>query len=161
MTNRFSKPGNLFTRTLFLVLVGMLTGALFNALRPAHGIPWYEAWSQSLMVKAQQEGFPVLAAGEVREVAEDGWHQLLDARALSEYDEGHVPGALSLPFKEVAEVFPEVQLMLVPEQRLITYCSGNACEDALSLARFLRDQGYTNVAVFIGGMEAWREEETP
>jgi len=158
MTNNIQKPGHLFTRALFLVMVGLLSGVLFNALRPAHGIPWYEPWSQSLAMKARQEGFSVLSLEEVRALVADpeGLHLFLDARGSGEYDVDHIPGAVSLPAKEVLQLFPDVQMMLYPDQPLIAYCSGPACEDALALARFMRGQGYTNVVVFIGGMEAWR-----
>jgi rhodanese-related sulfurtransferase len=40
---------------------------------------------------------------------------------------------------------------------LVTYCSGPTCANSQIAARKLKALGYTNVRVYTGGKQAWRE----
>ena len=150
------KPGTLLTRALFLVLAGMLAGVIANALRPANGIDWFYPWSTYLDARAAEEGVALASLAETLTAAQSGEALVLDARPLAEYDAGHIPGALSLPMRQVEQAFVAMQLFMSPDLPIITYCSGPACDDALRLALFLREQGYPQVRVFTGGMEEWQ-----
>lgn len=150
-----NKPGTIWTRALFLIVVGVLSGVLVNALRPTGSIAWVQDWGRYVEARALKEGIPLISAEEARRQADTGAAMLLDARPDAEYDAGYLPGALSLPYQRVDEVFPDVQLFLFPDQPLVTYCSGPSCDEALLLALFLREQGYTNVSLFAGGYEGW------
>lgn len=156
-----NKPGNLFTRVLFLLVGGILAGVIANALRPDGGIAWTYSWSRHLEVRAGEEGVGLIEAAGVRAHSESGEYLILDARSEEEFRAGHIPGAMLLPYDAIDEAFPEIQLFLFREQPVITYCSGPACDDGLMLGLFLRDQGYTNVFLFAGGMEAWRRADYP
>ncbi len=154
-----NKPGTLFTRVLFLLFSGLFAGGIVNALRPDGGIAWFYNWDEHLESRAVQEGIGLISVAYVHEQTLLGESIILDARTPEEYAEGYIPGAMLLPYRDIDEVFPEMQLFLFPEQPVITYCSGPACDDALMLGIFLRDQGYTNIHLFAGGMEAWRAAE--
>jgi rhodanese-related sulfurtransferase len=150
-----SKAYSIFLQAAALLMAGALLGALFNTLRPTHRLPWHYPWSQRVQAQAQAEGVPLLSLAETRAAMERQTHWLLDARTAQEFYTGTIPGALSLPMRDVDEAFVDVQLMILPEESVITFCSGASCDDALLLALFLREQGYTNVAVFAGGIEEW------
>ena len=154
MTQPKAKPGTLLTRALFLALVGVLSGVVVNSLRP-DGIPWVYAWSAHVEVRTLQAQMAIATVDEVAEATHTGSHIILDARSSDEFHRGAIPGAISLPFGNVEQAFPEVQLFLFEEQPIITYCSGPTCDEALLLGLFLRDQGYTNVAVYVAGFEEW------
>ncbi len=160
MTN-INKPGILFTRVLFILISGALSGTIVNALRPDGGIAWFYNWNEHMEARAREEGFDLISITDMRRYSESGEYIILDARPLPEYATGYIPGAMSSPYHEAGEQFSEIQLFLFPEQPVITYCSGLACDDALLLGIFLRDQGYTNVYMFSGGMEAWRAAGYP
>lgn len=149
------KPGTLLTRALFLLMAGLLAGVVANALRPDGGLAWVYAWDQYVEARARDEGIGLITAEQLRIRLEAGEVTVLDARSLEEYDAGHVPGALSLPMRSVEEAFLEMQFFLLPDQPVVTYCSGPACDDALRLSLFLRDQGFSDVTLFPGGMEEW------
>jgi rhodanese-related sulfurtransferase len=83
---------------------------------------------------------------------------LLDARAAAAYRQGHIPGALSLPLGEFAQVFPPLARRLREARMLVTYCSGPNCGDARDLARRLWDRGLKNLLLYKGGMEDWNEK---
>ena len=78
---------------------------------------------------------------------------IIDARTQSEYDEGHIPGAILIPEYEIAQraesEFPD------KNQLILVYCrSGRRSKIA---AEELVKLGYTNVKEF-GGIIDWEYE---
>lgn len=79
----------------------------------------------------------------------------VDARSAEEYAEGHIPGALSLPFDDVykkpelAKTFDEKGLPI------IVYCGGGDCDLARTLAYALIEAGHKRVLVFKDGLPGW------
>ena len=75
---------------------------------------------------------------------------IIDARTQSEYDEGHIPGAILIPEYEIAERAQEE--LPNKDQLILVYCrSGRRSKIA---AEILVDLGYTNVKEF-GGIITW------
>ena len=78
---------------------------------------------------------------------------IIDARTQSEYDEGHIPGAILIPDYEIADR-AETELP-DKEQLILVYCrSGRRSKIA---AEELAKLGYTNVKEF-GGIIDWEYE---
>ena len=79
---------------------------------------------------------------------------ILDVREQSEYDSGHIPGAVLFP---VGEIAADTAAAVIPEKdaAVLVYCrSGNRSKTASSaLARL----GYTNIYEF-GGINTWPYE---
>ena len=94
-----------------------------------------------------------------RELWEAGRVIFLDARTFEEYEAGHIPGALALPYDAFEEFYPDVidQLLAAGDRVLITYCSGKECEASVHLAEQLYYEGFNGVRVFFGGWPAWQE----
>jgi hydroxyacylglutathione hydrolase len=80
---------------------------------------------------------------------------LLDVRALGEWTDGRIDGALNLPLTHLAERLGEV-----PRDRsLVVYCgSGYRSSIGTSL---LRREGVGEVANLVGGLAAWEAAELP
>ena len=78
---------------------------------------------------------------------------IIDARTQSEYDEGHIPGAILIPEYEIAQ---RAESELPDKNQLIlVYCrSGRRSKIA---AEELVKLGYTNVKEF-GGIIDWKYE---
>ena len=79
---------------------------------------------------------------------------ILDVREQSEYDSGHIPGALLLPVGSIDE---ESASGVIPEKDtvVLVYCrSGNRSKTA---SQRLADLGYTQVYEF-GGIQSWPYE---
>ena len=78
---------------------------------------------------------------------------IIDARTQSEYDEGHIPGAILIPEYEIAD---RAEKELTDKKQLIlVYCrSGRRSKIA---AEELVKLGYTNVKEF-GGIIDWEYE---
>jgi rhodanese-related sulfurtransferase len=78
---------------------------------------------------------------------------LIDVREESEWDQGHIPGAVHLAKgiieRDVERMFPNLNA------ELILYCGGGY-RSALA-ADNLAKMGYTHVISMDGGMRGWRE----
>ena len=78
---------------------------------------------------------------------------ILDAREQDEYDEGHIPGAILIPYGEIAD--RAVKELPDKDQLILVYCrSGRRSKIA---AEELVKLGYTNVKEF-GGIIDWEYE---
>lgn len=78
---------------------------------------------------------------------------LVDVRSRASYDQGHVPGAIHLPGRELAERHGE----LADLPNLVVYCWGPACNGATRAALELSRRGLV-VREMIGGFEYWARE---
>ena len=80
-------------------------------------------------------------------------HIILDTREQDEFDEGHIPGAILIPYTEIEN---KAEKMLPDKDALIlVYCrSGRRSKIA---AQSLAELGYTNVKEF-GGIINWKYE---
>jgi rhodanese-related sulfurtransferase len=86
---------------------------------------------------------------------------VVDAREAPEFAAGHIPGALSLPFDDVAAK-PELLLPLKSAGKpIIVYCDGGDCEVSKSLAANMLAEGIHRVLVFTGGFQEWQAAGQP
>lgn len=91
---------------------------------------------------------------EAKEMMDAGDAVVLDVREQSEYDEGHIPGAVLLPVGSIDE---DTAAAVIPEKSatVLVYCrSGNRSKTA---AAALAELGYTDVCEF-GGINTWPYE---
>ncbi|MGY1696929.1 MULTISPECIES: rhodanese-like domain-containing protein [unclassified Geodermatophilus] len=82
---------------------------------------------------------------------------LLDSRSRAAWDQGHVPGAVHLPGREVAARAAAELDRSVP---VVTYCWGPGCNGATRAALALALLGF-RVREMIGGFEYWAREGLP
>ncbi|WP_299958600.1 rhodanese-like domain-containing protein [uncultured Modestobacter sp.] len=82
---------------------------------------------------------------------------LLDSRSAEAWAQGHVPGAVHLPGREIAE---RASATLAPGIPVVTYCWGPGCNGATRAALALARLGHP-VREMIGGFEYWAREGLP
>ena len=95
-----------------------------------------------------------ITAEEAKQImdTEEGYI-ILDVRTQEEYDEGHIPGAILIPYTQIAEKAEEV--LTDKDQLILVYCrSGRRSKIA---AEALVELGYTNIKEF-GGIIDWPYE---
>ena len=95
-----------------------------------------------------------ITAEEAKKIMDSGEeHIILDTREQDEFDEGHIPGAIQIPYTEIEN---EAEEMLPDKDKLIlVYCrSGRRSKIA---AESLAKLGYTNIKEF-GGIIDWPYE---
>jgi rhodanese-related sulfurtransferase len=80
----------------------------------------------------------------------------VDARPDQEYQQDHIPGAISLNEDRWNELLPPFLGQWSPEKKVVIYCSTKSCNLAGDVARRLRQEAQLkNVFVLQGGWEEW------
>ena len=85
----------------------------------------------------------------------------VDARESSEYLEGHIAGARSVPFDDAVAKPALLEPFKQVGKPLVLYCSGGDCELSKDLARNMLAAGIRKVLVFTDGFPAWKAAGYP
>lgn len=109
---------------------------------------------QTTALQKNSDGYYQIGQDEAASMMEKEQNAvILDVRTVSEYDSGHIPGAVCIPNEIVSDVAPEE--LPDREQVILVYCrSGRRSKEASAK---LVDLGYTNVYEF-GGVQTWTGE---
>ena len=104
--------------------------------------------------KGEKAMYQQITAEEAKKIMDSGEeHIILDTREQDEFDEGHIPGAILIPYTEIENMAEE--MMPDKDQLILVYCrSGRRSKIA---AESLSKLGYTNVKEF-GGIIDWTYE---
>jgi rhodanese-related sulfurtransferase len=86
---------------------------------------------------------------------------VIDAREPSEYAEGHIPGAVNMPYDTVVTDPVKLDAFDQKGKPIIVYCGGGTCELSMNLAFALIGAGKTKVLVFMGGWPEWSAAGNP
>ena len=86
----------------------------------------------------------------------DGTVTVLDVRPESEFNLGHLPGALNIPFGELERRLSE----LPKEAQIIAYCRGRYCVLSFEAVAALRTKGY-DVRRLEDGYPEWKAAGLP
>ncbi len=97
---------------------------------------------------------------------------VVDTREAWEYEEGHVPGAIQLDWRELVDVDgtrglkPDDELETIlaergvtPEKQVVLYC--NTARRISHTYLVLRHLGYENVAFYEGSLTEWKARDGP
>jgi len=98
---------------------------------------------------------PVAVGGLLRRIRR-GEVTVLDVRPREEYRAGHIPGAVSIPLKELKSHLPT----LPRDQEIVAYCRGPFCVLARQAVHLLRAKGI-NARRMECGVPDWRALELP
>ena len=104
--------------------------------------------------KDQEAVYVNITAEEAKQImdSEEGYI-ILDVREQDEYDAGHIPGAILIPYTQIKEKANE--MLTDKDQLILVYCrSGRRSKIA---AEALVELGYTNIKEF-GGILDWPYE---
>ncbi|UJF24366.1 rhodanese-like domain-containing protein [Suttonella sp. R2A3] len=79
---------------------------------------------------------------------------LIDTRPAAEFKNGHIAGAKNIPAEQFAE-----KMKLKKDKAIILVCkTGIAVRNQ---AKWLHQNGYSDVSILSGGMDAWIQENLP
>ena len=81
---------------------------------------------------------------------------VLDVRPEEEYAAGHIPGAVSIPLKELKRRVKE----LPKGKQIVAYCRGPLCALAPEATRYLKSKGYS-VKRLVEGAPDWEAAGMP
>jgi rhodanese-related sulfurtransferase len=90
---------------------------------------------------AGREGMEPVDRDELLELVREEAVTVLDVRPVEEYNAAHIPGALSIPLKEL-----KLHLAELPrDQEIVAYCRGPYCVLSVQAVEMLRAQGFNAV----------------
>lgn len=86
--------------------------------------------------------------------------KFIDARPVEEFTEGHIKGAVNIPFYG-SENYENILNKISKDEFVVTYCSGEDCDLSILLGDELFNKGYKKVYVFFGGWNDWLNKGYP
>jgi rhodanese-related sulfurtransferase len=105
---------------------------------------------------ANRQGLEPVNRDALLNKVREGAVTVLDVRPTEEYRAGHIPGALSIPLKEL-----ERRLSDLPRDRdVVAYCRGPYCVLAVEAVEILRSRGFSAFRLE-ENVQDWREEGLP
>lgn len=149
----------LWQTALIVVMAGLIAVSV-NHYR-SDGIALIGDWSADARYSAAAGDSLVIGLEEAGRLFRQEAALFLDARPHGQYLQGHIRGALSLPWQEVERHFMAVVEQLEAAGTLVSYCDGESCELSHELALFLKEMGFENVRVLVNGWTVWQQAGLP
>ena len=151
-----------------IVIAAALIGVVHNAVR-GQSIPLVQEVEK--VQTARHDGGDAADTGQLAEGAvtaeqvkalvDEGNVYVIDARAVEVFEDGHIPGAINIPYDRLAEYFQYLTDTVPLDARIVCYCSSPTCDFSDQLATELRIMRYTDIVVFTGGWEEWQNAGHP
>lgn len=132
--------------TLPIILLGLLVLSGCDSKTSDRDLQWVTAYQGIDKVAKPTGAFG--SRGETVNI----W---LDPRTPTEYAEGHIPGAVSLPFPMIEQ---DHQSLLLNAGTVVVYDTNWDDVIAVSASKRLMELGYSDVYTLRGGLEAWRAD---
>jgi rhodanese-related sulfurtransferase len=164
--------GKDFAGVIGLVMLALLTGLTLNHFSSHPLSIVYQSPDQQLQEELSQlvaappfDSFPVdtIDLGQFQQAVNDKSVLILDARASTYFDRGHVPRALNLSRADFAHDYMRLRPALdaAKDKPIVVYCAGGACHDSKMVAQALTALGFSNVRIYPGGWDGWTAAGLP
>jgi rhodanese-related sulfurtransferase len=137
-----------------------MLGLSVNQLRPGR-LPLVANWSPEAQLTLESGDTLAISLEQAEELFVTQLAIFLDARSPEVYAEGHIQGAVSLPWEQFESRFGDTMADTPQDTMIITYCDGETCNLSKELALALIGKGYTNVRVLVNGWTLWEERNLP
>lgn len=155
-----------FRRLIVLLAIAAGLAFLINQLRSdplgmAYATPVQQMESKGPGIDSKAPPITVVGIDLVIQATKSRTHLIIDARPDLFWEIGHIPGAISLPRKQLAEYYPKTESLLreavAAGRPLLLYCADLHCPDAGALASELNQRGFNGLLLFEAGWAAWEE----
>jgi rhodanese-related sulfurtransferase len=101
-------------------------------------------------------GLEAVTAAELQRRLADGTVIVVDVRPAEEFHAGHIPGAISVPVRELAQRLAD----LPPDREIVAYCRGPYCVQSDTAVALLGRHGFTASRLEFG-LPEWRARGLP
>ena len=143
-----------------VVLMAAALGLSCNQVRTT-GLPLIGNWSPEAQLTTESGDSLAVSLADAEGMYYAHAAVFLDARSPELYDEGHIQGALNLPWEELDARFVETLRDFPVETTFVTYCDGEGCGLSRELAMAMLGRGYTEVRVLVNGWTLWNDKRLP
>jgi len=134
------------------------------------GLLSLQAYAKAPLVPQELSGATVLSVEECKKLLE-AKVKVFDVRNELEYEDGHLPGAVSLPYKEksaksvnfdmAVDHFNLTRLPADKDIPIVFYCNGESCWKSYKASVTAIQAGYKKVFWFKGGFPEWVSKGFP
>jgi rhodanese-related sulfurtransferase len=159
MRNREESPWRqAFRQVSLIIFMAVVVGLGVNWLR-TDSLPLVGDWP----VKTGTAGdTPAIPLTEAARLFSEQAALFIDARYEEDYADGHIKGALNLPWDDAVHTrFLKIAGAIPPDRVIITYCDGETCHLSHDLAVFLREKGFETARELVNGWTVWRDAGLP
>ena len=150
---------NLWIQVGIIVIFGAAIGMAYNQFQESP-LPIFKTYKPDPTLEAGEDlsvYYIEIDVEGLRDMVEAEMAVLLDARTRENYNQGHIPKAVSLPIVEFKQTYDTVSHLLIEDKAIIIYCIGVHCIDSAMLAKELNQKGHRDIFVYKGGIEEWQE----
>ncbi|MDZ4712185.1 MAG: rhodanese-like domain-containing protein [bacterium] len=167
-----------FREIIIIFIISLTAGLIVNAVSPK-GIALVRDDSQRFVIdssssvsvnqrgKLDKQGFyqPVNIPVETAKKLFDEKAVFIDGREPDEFEQGHIQGAINIPYKDFKEKKVEEKQQLLKdikkEQFIVSYCGSDSCEISIDNAYEMAKVGYSDVKIYLGGLKEWNKMGYP
>jgi rhodanese-related sulfurtransferase len=153
------KITNLWVQVGIIVIFGAVIGMAYNQFQESP-LPIFKKYKPEPKGETGEDlsvYYIEIDAEGLRDFVEAEMAVLLDARARENYNQGHIPKAISLPIGEFKQQYDAISHLLIEDKVIIIYCIDLYCPDSSKLAKELHQKGHRQIFAYRGGIEEWRE----
>lgn len=147
--------GHRLTEIAILLLMATVLGLAINAVR-RDPLP-YDLPAATLSTRS---GAQIVFLSEARRLFEEGNYVFVDTREEAAFLREHIEGALSLPARDFAALYPELTVWTGGQPLLLYGASGNLLS-ADDVAQQLRAAGMLDVRMLAEGLGEWKARGYP
>ena len=122
--------------------------------------------SAGQIVAEARQTIPEVTVAQAKEELDQGQiGLLLDVREPSEWDKGHIPGAVLAPrgmlewYADPTTPYAKPEITTKQDSRIIVQCASGG--RSLLAAETLKSMGYTHVVSMAGGFNEWSKQGFP
>ena len=142
-------------RGAILVVSALVLAAVTNAVSPL-GIGWLPSADGRVGIpRAYESRLPQITVDEAFRIYQSGNPLFVDSRDEKDFEDDRIPGAVNIPQRRWAEVWPEWQSKLPRDRQLLLYCYGGHCGLSTRQAKRLIVEGYEDFLIVDHGWDGW------
>ena len=102
-----------------------------------------------------------VTSGEVVRLMNREGAVVLDVRSKEEYTQGHIAGAVNLPYSKFTEKGDDIKVKMEKYEDKTLIIVDSAGQHAGAVCGKFKEWGVPNVVKLIGGISGWRSENLP
>ena len=99
---------------------------------------------------------PQIRVAEAYALIKAGPILVIDVREKKAYDDGHIPGAISLPIGQIDDGIDGIDVKTADE--IVIYCNEGS-KRGPKATKIFNDAGYPNARNLEGGIEGWKKAD--
>jgi rhodanese-related sulfurtransferase len=152
----YSVTSRAWPQAAIVMLIGVGLGLAITGYGGAQVLDASTAGAREFVRRGVSVDFlPHIDLVEARRLLSTQAATFIDARIATDFNKGHIPGALNLFADAPAAEKHGLASQLGPDRKTVVYCSDSDCPLAADLAADLYYLGVRDIAVFPGGWAEW------